>query len=725
MRKAFFLFFLIGCFFAFDCNALEVCDMSNEYKKWLELGDEKFNYEIPPFCESQINKTSRFGLSRYSLYSASNPRYSSLELGYLSDIRDQKYTGSCWTFAANSCVETSARKEGIGDYDFSEKHMEYSLTRHPYKTTSLVNINGFNRELDSGGNSFYAVSYYFRFTGPILESEMPFTDYNLPIDDNSIPSSSPSVIVGNYDIEYYNQGVCSDESIKSIKDKIIKYGSVGASIYMESSLNSSYLNGNYFYYPGSSNTNHAVNIVGWDDSISSTNFKNSPSRNGAWIVRNSWGESFGDRGYFYISYDDTNICSRIRNFNDIKKNDYDNAYSANYGLANFRLGYSYGDYLYSSAKFIKKTSATEYLDRVSFEVEKNTSYEVYLSKSNLLDTNEDWILLGSGSSKSSGVKTLIFDTQEINGDYTIIVKHISSEDYYLPVLCKTDYDAYEYANITLGLSSYSYDGSNWYDLGNYVSSSSSIDGCSSVIFAYTRNSLNGNMVDDYDITINSIVGSSDLIYVNTNSYYSVNLKIENIDDMENITHKIIDNNDIDVTDNFILSDTVDSGVVTIKLSNQVKAGKYKYVIKYKNIEKSIDFNIYNVIESSKYRIENGNIIIKLNNSKMINKTMLNPDINTNGVTYLILNKNNVAIQDSTGIGTNYKLKIGEFTYNFIVIGDVYSDGIISAFDYVRIRNHMMNNKITDPNELIAADVNNDSKISALDYIAIKKIIMEV
>ena len=38
---------------------------------------------------------------------------------------------------------------------------------------------------------------------------------------------------------------------------------------------------------------------------------------------------------------------------------------------------------------------------------------------------------------------------------------------------------------------------------------------------------------------------------------------------------------------------------------------------------------------------------------------------------------------------------------------------------------MMNNKITDPNELIAADVNNDSKISALDYIAIKKIIMEV
>lgn len=724
MRKICFIFIFVVSFFAFDCNALQVCEMSNEYKRWLALGEDKFNYEEPPYCESSIKKASRFGLSKYNLYSNKNLRYSSLDLGFLSDIRDQKNTGSCWAFAANSCVETSARKEGLGDFDFSEKHMEYSMTRYPYTTSSLVNPMGISRELDGGGNNFYAASYFFRFTGPILEEKMAFTDDNYPIDDNSIPTDVPSVVIGNYDIEYYNQGICSDESINSIKDKIMKYGSVGASLYMESTSYSDYINGNYFYYPGSLSTNHAVNIVGWDDSISSTNFNNNPSRNGAWIVRNSWGESFGDKGYFYVSYDDSNICRRISNFNDIKENNYDNAYSANYGLANFRLGYSSGDSLYTSAKFTKKTDETEYLDRVSFEVEKNSSYEVYLSKSNNLESKDDWVLLGSGSTRSSGVKTFIFDVEEINSDYTIIVKYTSSEDYYLPVLCKSDNDVYEYANIPLGMSKYSYDGSSWEDLGEYSSSASSIEGCSSVIFAYTRNSMNQDTTEAYDINIKSIVGSSDIIYAKSNDYYSVNLELKNVDELSAITHKVLDSQNADVTGEFILSDTFADGVVTIKLNNNVSAGKYKYIIKYKDIEKNVEFNIYNVLESTKYQIDGNTITITLNNVKSINKTILNPDINTNGVVYSILNKNNQVIKDSDNIGTNYSLKIGEYTYKFIILGDPSGDGKISTSDYIKIRKHIMDDKITDSNESIAGDINRDGKISVSDYIAIRKIIME-
>lgn len=724
MKKFILALLIVVSSLVLDCSALEVCEMSSEYKRWLELGEERFNFEEPPYCESSIMKPRRYGLSKYSLYSSNNLRYSSLELGYLSDIRDQKYTSSCWTFAANSCVETSARKEGLGNFDFSEKHMEYSLTRYPYLTSSLVNPLGINRELDSGGNSFYAASYYYRFTGPILESEMPFTEYNLPIEDNSIPNEVPSVLIGNYDINYYNQGICSDDAIKLIKDKIVKYGSVGASIYMPSSYNlySKYINGEYYYYPDGYDTNHAVNIVGWDDSIVSTNFKNTPSRNGAWIVRNSWGEAFGNKGYFYISYDDTNVCTRISNYNDIKVNDYDNAYRANYGLANYRLGFRSGGTIYTSAKFAKKTENIEYLDRVSVEVEKNTSYEVYLSKTNNIESNDDWILLGTGDSRSSGVKTLTFDAQEITNDYRIIVKYTSSEDYFFPVLCKSDGDVYKYANMPLKTTMYSIDGTEWKDLGEYSSSSSSIEGCSNVIFAYTRNAK--QQVETPDIEIKSIIGNKDIIYVNTNDYYSVNFELKNIDDIDKVTHKVIDSNNKDVSEYFTLSDTIDSGLVTIKLNNSVKAGKYKYIIKYENIEKSIEFSIYNVIESTKYKIDNRVIIINLNNTKSINKTMLQSDINTNGVTYKIFNKDNQDIKDTDNIGTNYSLKIGEYTYKFIILGDVYSDGIISAFDYVKIRNHMMNNKITDANELIAADVNKDSKISALDYIAIKKIIME-
>ncbi len=728
MKKFIGLFLIAVSSFALNCNALEVCEMSKQYKKWLDLGDERFNYQEPTYCESSINKSSNLGLSKYSLYSSSNPRYSSLELGYLSGIRDQMNTGSCWTFASNSCVETSARKEGLGSYDFSEKHMEYNTARYPYITSSLVNSNGFNRDLDDGGNTFYAASYYYRFTGPILEEKMPFTENNEPIADNSIPTDKPAVLIGNYDIEYYDQGICSDESISSIKDKVVKYGSVAASIFMgTNSLSNSYYTyakDNYYYYPGNSDTNHAVNIVGWDDSISSSNFKNTPSRNGAWIVRNSWGETFGDKGYFYVSYDDHNICTRISNFNNISKNDYDNAYGANYGLANFRFGSLSANSLFASTKFTKKTNNIEYLDRVSIEVEKNSSYEVYLSKSNTLNKNDDWILLGTGSSRSSGVKTFNFDTQEITTDYTIIVKYTSSEDYYLPVLCKTSSDIYKYAEIKAGVNQYSSNGSSWADLGEYTSGDSDIDGCSSVIFAYTKNKID-DPNDNYDINIESIVGSSDKVYVKSSDYFTANLELTNINDPENVTHRILNSNNVDVTNNFALSNTIASGTVTIRFNSNVVAGKYKYEIKYGNITKESTFTIYNVIESSKYIIKDNTIIINLSSSKQINKTLLNTNINTNGVAYKIMNRNNQEINSTDGIGTNYSLKIGGYTYKFIVIGDVYSDGIISALDYVKIRNHMMNTKITDSNELIAADVNKDSKISALDYVAIKKIIMEV
>ena len=53
-------------------------------------------------------------------------------------------------------------------------------------------------------------------------------------------------------------------------------------------------------------TNHNVTIVGWDDNYSKNNFKSGkqPSNNGAWIALNSAGNSWGNNGCFYISYDD-------------------------------------------------------------------------------------------------------------------------------------------------------------------------------------------------------------------------------------------------------------------------------------------------------------------------------------------------------------------------------------------------------------------------------------
>jgi hypothetical protein len=53
---------------------------------------------------------------------------------------------------------------------------------------------------------------------------------------------------------------------------------------------------------------HAVTIVGWDDNYSKSNFASvKPSKNGAWIIKNSYGTEYGDEGYNYLSYEDKGI----------------------------------------------------------------------------------------------------------------------------------------------------------------------------------------------------------------------------------------------------------------------------------------------------------------------------------------------------------------------------------------------------------------------------------
>ena len=81
-------------------------------------------------------------------------------------------------------------------------------------------------------------------------------------------------------------------------------------------------------------------------------------------------------------------------------------------------------------------------------------------------------------------------------------------------------------------------------------------------------------------------------------------------------------------------------------------------------------------------------------------------------------------EDASGdLKTGGKVKIKDKNYTVIMLGDANEDGKVSAIDYMKVKNHIMESGKLSGNNEKAADVNEDKKISALDYMKIKNYIM--
>lgn len=109
----------------------------------------------------------------------------------------------------------------------------------------------------------------------------------------------------------------------AVKQAIVENGAVALSLYLDSTLTGEgsihYNSATKAYrYAGGDpkTTNHEVVIVGWDDDYSAANFVTPPTNdkgealNGAWLCRNSWSSTWGEDGYFWLSYYDDCLLSR-------------------------------------------------------------------------------------------------------------------------------------------------------------------------------------------------------------------------------------------------------------------------------------------------------------------------------------------------------------------------------------------------------------------------------
>lgn len=254
-----------------------------------------------------------------SLYAIQESRFDSREHGILSPVRNQSPWGTCWSFAAMGGMETSLAVQGIDmSADLSERHLAYFTYHTGYDMLGnaqgdTITWTGSYSYMNAGGNTYRSSMRLMNWQGAASEAGYPYPDSNSSAEPASLALESAQDDSYHMRSCYFLDTNANDpETIKNVKELVWRYGAVDWSYYHDDSYynysTEAYYDYNYDYESsGESRTNHEIMIVGWDDDFPKERFLVQPQSDGAWIVRNSWSEDWGENGYFYISYEDVSL----------------------------------------------------------------------------------------------------------------------------------------------------------------------------------------------------------------------------------------------------------------------------------------------------------------------------------------------------------------------------------------------------------------------------------
>lgn len=254
-----------------------------------------------------------------------------------SPVKNQNPYGTCWAHAAMSMAESSyIINEGTESNGLNLN--EYHLVHHAYGAPAdsinlfggdyIANPNKDINILQQGGHNSISLCVLANWQGA---SDARVDVYG---DSHVLNGDSPESILGYQDAAHMENAyiiampdMTSDSYLTDmnvVKKMIMNYGSVGISYYAAGE--SDYFLASHQYVNKSLDTNHAVTIVGWNDNISKEAFAIEAPGDGAWLVKNSWGESWGADGYFWLSYYDKTIDEDCFVFDFVQGDNYDNNY---------------------------------------------------------------------------------------------------------------------------------------------------------------------------------------------------------------------------------------------------------------------------------------------------------------------------------------------------------------------------------------------------------------
>lgn len=328
-------------------------------------------------------------------------KYSSRDLGYVTGIKQQKYN-DCWAVSGISVFETKLLHESFSVNNMSFDHMNIWATKHS-------NGKGWQRSYKDGGYSHTALGYLTSWQGGV-ETEI-LGDFDITSGITSDDIDTGLAKYGTTAVEYLSRN-----DTDAIKRAIIENGGVYAGYATAASCLSTDRT-SYFMpqsYSGSS-INHGVEIVGWDNNYSRSNFNGSvgekPKKPGAWLARNSYGNYNSLGGYLWISYEDKYIFDdryqplyTIKSVQEIGENtrlEQNEIYGATFDI---EIKNS------NEVAYINRfdfSNGYNTLDKVIFETEcKNADYTIYYVPDDYAEKpvtdKSKWTTLYSGTADYAG-----------------------------------------------------------------------------------------------------------------------------------------------------------------------------------------------------------------------------------------------------------------------------------------------------------------------------------
>ena len=385
--------------------------------------------------------------------------------------REQGQTPWCLSFASLAALESTLamqdKKAGneAKEYDFSEEHMAYS-TQDSSFNDGKTNKMGLHKNVNEGSTPIAAQEYFTNGMGVVNETDFPFDNSTDSIGISKLNQPIAATVLDTFMFPQLSIKSTSEFSIDKISDLIIEmktyiknYGGISAILATGGANKNKYINwlNNSLNNPENislDSLDHAVCIIGWDDNYSKDNFNVAykPKNNGAWIVKNSWGNTVDigkttklkvevfeqidestrkqyninssnditDETLIYILKELFTGLTNIRIVNGVAYGDRDtkssymyisyetpSIYVSNMGVTKAELGKNYDDLyqydefgptkfiniantsVYTANVFNRDASKNEKLTRVSIYSPKKQDYQIYINPDNSKKTMND------------------------------------------------------------------------------------------------------------------------------------------------------------------------------------------------------------------------------------------------------------------------------------------------------------------------------------------------